>query len=424
MSINKKEDVMKKLLGIVVVLVAFVFMGFAMMNQDFKVVDRELSIEKKAVYVENEIIVTFEKGFCRTMSTELAGTFGLVKKEQKFYSDQFAVYKKGRAEGNIEDVMKRIKAVPGVASVERNGMAHAFIVPNDPYYYPYQWNMTRIGMESVWMMPDGSGVTVAVIDTGVRETLADFNRTDFVDGYDFVNSDNDPDDDNGHGSHVAGTIAQSTNNRIGVAGIAPGASIMPVKVLDAGGRGSYANIAAGIRWATDEGADVINLSLGGSYNSPVLENAINYAWNNGVVIVCAAGNNNVSTPFYPAAYANSISVVATDYADARAPYSNYGSTIDIAAPGGNLSVDLNGDGYGDGILQQTINGYYFFEGTSMASPHVAGVVAIMISVNGTLSNSDIKTRLYDSVVDLGAPGWDNQFGWGLVDAYEAWQNAL
>jgi serine protease len=419
---------MRKLWGFIFLL--FIFVAFTGLNatetavpdKGFGVIKKDLSIKDKPVYVEDEIIVTFKKGYRKELEKVLIDKFGLIKKEQKLYPDLFTVFKMGKADDDVKKIMEAVKSVDGIVAVEQNAWAYAFAPPNDPYY-PYQWHMNKIGMEEAWEIGAGNGPVVAVIDTGIKRSLEDLARTNFVGGWDFINDDNDPTDDNGHGSHVAGTIAQSTNNRIGVAGVAYEATLMPVKVLNANGSGPYSTIAFGIMWAVDNGADVINLSLGGSVNSPTLEYVINYAWNNGVVVVCAAGNNNVSTPFYPAAYANSISVVATDYADARAPYSNYGSTVDIAAPGGNLNVDLNGDGYGDGVLQQTCingsDGYYFMQGTSMASPHVAGVAAMMKSVNSSLTNAQIKSQLYSTATDIGAPGFDNQFGHGLLNAFEA-----
>ncbi len=419
---------MRKLLGLIFIVVFTLtfLIGAVGSDQKFGVSKSDLSISKKPVYVEDEIVVAFKKGFSKDLEKQLTGEFGLIKKEQKHYSELFGVFKKGRAEGDIRSIMERVKGIPGVEFVEQNSYMYAFALPNDPYR-TFQWHMTKIGMEQVWGHEDGAGVTVAVIDTGVRQSLSDMANTSFVAGWDYVNNDSDPDDDHGHGSHVAGTVAQSTNNGVGVTGVAGKASVMAIKVLDSSGGGYSSRTALGVRWATDHGADVINLSLGGSGYSQTLKNAVDYAWNNGVVVVCAAGNDNVSTPFYPAAYSNSISVSATDYNDNRAPYSNYGSTIDITAPGGDVTVDLNGDGYGDGILQQTINNgqpaYMFYQGTSMACPHVAGVAAMMKSVNSSLTNAQIKSKLYSTATDIGPAGFDNEFGWGLLNANAAMLSA-
>lgn len=424
---------MRKLLGFFVVAfltIALLSPGFASEEQLIPVNSTKFNVESlkiqgKATVTEDELVVRFKQGLAGEITKKIIQAFGMVKVKDSVKAGAFTVFKKGKYAGQITELMQKLLTEAGILEVERNGMAYAFGVPNDQYYQ-YQWHMTKIGMENAWDVNTGANVTVAVIDTGVKQSLPDLANTTFVAGYDFVNNDNDPTDDQGHGSHVAGTIAQSTNNSIGCTGVAYNAKIMPLKVLSAQGTGSTSDIADAIYWAADNGADVINLSLGGSSSSSTMENAVNYAWNKGVVVVCAAGNDNVSTPFYPAAYANCISVSATDYNDNRASYSNYGSTIDIAAPGGD-SGDNNGDGYDDMVLQNTIgsngDGYYFMAGTSMAAPHVAGVAALIKSANSSLSNSDIKNILYNTAKDIGAAGKDNQFGYGLVDAYAAVQAA-
>ncbi|MFQ6084398.1 MAG: S8 family serine peptidase, partial [Candidatus Aminicenantia bacterium] len=318
------------------------------------------------------------------------------------------------------------------------------MVPNDPYY-GYQWHLDNpvyggVQAEAAWDISTGLGVTVAVIDTGVayenyREgwkryyRAPDFNETCFVDGYDFVNNDTHPNDDNSHGTHVAGTIAQSTNNNRGVAGVAFDACLMPVKVLGKYGSGTYADVANGIIWATNNGAQVINLSLGGSVPSLTLENAVAYAYNNGVTVVAAAGNDSSTSIVYPAAYdAYVIAVGATRYDETLAYYSNYGPSLDLVAPGGDLTVDQNGDGYGDGVLQNTFNpnsknprdfGYWFFQGTSMASPHVAGTAALLIANGNATTPDEIRAVLQETAEDLGTAGWDSTYGWGLIDAFAA-----
>ena len=246
-------------------------------------------------------------------------------------------------------------------------------------------------------------------------------------GYDFINNDEHANDDDGHGTHVTGTLAQSTNNALGTAGIAFNCSIMPVKVLSKRGVGSYADIADGIYFAVDNGADIINMSLGGAGDSITLRNAVAYAYNQGVTIVCAAGNEYLegNAPAYPAAYDEyCIAVGATRFDRTRAYYSNTGSYLDLVAPGGDMYVDQNADGYGDGILQQTFGtnpkdwGYWFYEGTSMAAPHVSGIAALLISV-GITSPDVVREALQSTARDLGPAGWDDEYGWGLVDACAA-----
>ncbi len=255
--------------------------------------------------------------------------------------------------------------------------------PNDPMYKE-QWNLKAIEVEKAWQKTKGKGITVAVIDTGVSK-VDDLKNTNFVKGYDFVNDREDASDDNGHGTHVAGTIAQSTNNNFGVAGIAYEASIMPIKVLAASGGGTISDIAEAIIFAADNGANVINMSLGGGGESKLMQEAIDYAYKKGVVIVAAAGNSNRNAAFYPARYPKVIAVSATGSTGEKAPYSNYGAGIDVAAPGGAIARGKNGE-KGDtsgGILQNTIDPrtkqsvFSAFQGTSMAAPHVSGVVALI-----------------------------------------------
>ena len=256
-------------------------------------------------------------------------------------------------------------------------------------------------------------------------------RVDDVNGWDFVNQDAHPNDDNGHGTHVSGTIAQTTLNGLGVAGVAFGTTIMPVKVLDAGGAGTYQWISDGIYYAVNNGADIISMSLGGSASDITLQNAVSYAYTNGVVVVAAAGNggkDGVGDPVcdYPAAYdAYVIAVGALQYDESKAPYSNYGPSLDVVAPGGNTAVDQNGDGYADGVLQNTFGNttvdwaYWFYQGTSMATPHVSGVAALLLTRNPSLTPDDVRSVLQSTAEDLGAAGWDSSFGWGLVDAEAA-----
>ena len=368
--------------------------------------------------VADEIIVKFDSTLTEKDKTGIMHKYSAIQKRCSWKKGTFEVFKHSDPQG----VLGLIRSEPGVVYAEQNAYAEAStVVPNDPYY-SYQWDMQRIGAGDAWEYSQGSGAVVAIIDTGVRQSLEDLAETVFTDGYDFVNQDNYPDDDEGHGSHVCGTIAQSTNNALGVVGIASQAMIMPIKVLDENGSGSYDDIADGIMWAADHGADIINMSLGGPVDLQVLRDACEYAWNKGALIVVAAGNESTSAPSYPAAYEVCISVSATTSRDTLASYSNYGTTIDLAAPGGD-SGDYNGDGYDDMILQNTFSryseGYYFFAGTSMAAPHVAGVAALAKSINPGLTNTELRAVLESSAEDIGESGWDDQFGYGLVDAYAA-----
>jgi serine protease len=300
--------------------------------------------------------------------------------------------------------------------------------PNDPKYR-FQWHLDQIGMPDAWKRASGKGVIVAVIDTGVAyldrgdfKRVPDLATTEFVPGYDFVNKHEYALDDHGHGTHVAGTIAQSTDNGVGVAGVAYRARIMPLKVLSARGFGSVADIADAIRFAADRGAKVINMSLGGGRSSRILGAAVKYAHDRGVTVVCAAGNDGQGRVSFPAAYPGAIAVAATQFDRTTTFYSNWGKEIDVAAPGGNTRVDQNGDGMPDGVLQNTIvpghpdqNDYLAFMGTSMASPHVAGVAALIVE-SGVTDPKAVERVLKSTAKHPQGKSRDDHYGAGIVDA--------
>jgi serine protease len=404
-------------------------------------------------YVPGEIIVKFKPGVTEDEMNKLNSRHS----SSLIYTSPFAGFRRLRIPPGrtVAEMVELYKRNPNVQNAEANYYAYALTVPNDTYYQ-YQWNMDNpvyggIHMEQAWDIQTGSsGVVVAVVDTGIayenytkRSTkkyyrAPDLAGTVFVAGYDFVESDNHPNDDNGHGTHVTGTIAQTTNNGTGCAGIAFNTAIMPVKVLDKNGSGTYADVADGIMFAANNGAKVINLSLGGSSPSDTLKNAVQYAYEKGVTVIAAAGNDSAETVSYPAAYdAFVIAVGATRYDETVSDYSSYysntadvviGRYVDITAPGGDLNVDQNGDGYGDGILQNTFNpqtkntsdfGYWFFEGTSMAAPHVSGVAALLIAQGVAVTPGEVRAALQETAEDKGPSGWDPEYGWGIVNAYAA-----
>jgi serine protease len=337
------------------------------------------------------------------------------------------------------------------------------ITPNDEYY-GYQWHYPLIYLPDAWeLIPDQSGsVVVAVVDTGVLMEHPDFNGQLTSDGYDFISdpnmandgdgrddNPNDPGDElhNGissfHGTHVSGTIAAATDNNSGVAGVTwrTQTKIMPLRALGLNGEGTSFDILEAVKYAAglqnvsgllpDQKADIINLSLGGSTSSAAEEDVYNQVRAQEVIIVAAAGNESSSTPIYPASYDSVVSVSAVDTNAELTPYSNYGATVDVAAPGGDLSKDFNdgGDGYPDGILSALGDDsgagvtyeYSFLEGTSMATPHVAGVAALMKAVSSNLTPDEFDAFLINGslTTDIGEIGKDTQFGYGLIDAYSA-----
>lgn len=339
----------------------------------------------------------------------------------------------------VERMVALFESYDQVEYAERNCLMRATFVPDDSYF-AFQWNLDNgatggIQMEAAWDLQQGDpNVIVAILDTGIAyedfgvyRQAPDLAGTNFVPGYDFVHGDSHPNDDQGHGTHVCGTIAQSTNNGIGVAGVAFGCSIMPVKILAADGIGDHFAIAQGIYFAIENGATVINLSLGGPEDSATLRTAMAEAYRQGVTVICAVGNefDEGSPTAFPAAYDDyCLAVGAVRFDLSRAPYSNVGVHIDVVAPGGDLAVDQNDDGYLDGILQQTFVGdpsdfaYWFFQGTSMATPHVAGLMALLAS-RGISDPDVIRAAIESTARDLGPAGWDSEYGWGLIDAAAA-----
>lgn len=290
--------------------------------------------------------------------------------------------------------------------------------PNDPLY-DRQWHMKAVDVEGAWKHTKGKGVTVAVIDTGVSK-VRDLVETNFVKGYDFVNDRDDASDDNGHGTHVAGTVAQATNNGYGVVGVAYEANLMPLKVLSEYGSGTIADIAEAIRFAADNGADVINMSLGGGGESQLMKDAINYAHGKGVVIIAAAGNESANGAAYPARYPHVIGVSATGPDGIKADYSNYGAGVDIAAPGGSNAGQ---------VLQETIDvdnkgeeAFLGLQGTSMASPHVAGTAAL-IKAGGVKNPDEVEKILLQSAQPVNDDSL-NYYGAGRLNAAVAAQTAV
>ncbi|MEX1365939.1 MAG: S8 family peptidase [Nannocystaceae bacterium] len=307
--------------------------------------------------------------------------------------------------------------------------------PDDPMF-SLQWHMEQIRAPEAWTRANGEGAVVAVIDTGVAwkdgkgvRQLPDLVGTTFTEGESFIAGLPEGLDDHAHGSHVAGTIAQTTNNGVGVTGVAFGATIMPLKVLSKDGRGSVGGIANAIRYAADHGAHVINMSLGGPLPSRVLAKAIEYAHGKGVTTVCAAGNERRGKVGYPAANAHAVAVSAVDYGRQLTFYSNWGKAIDVAAPGGDTRSDKNGDGHPDGVLQNTIkiqnamdNDYLWFQGTSMASPHAAGVAALIVSA-GVTNPDEVERIMKATAVNPTGAEWDDKYGAGIIDAAAAVQSA-
>jgi serine protease len=350
---------------------------------------------------------------------------------------------------SMGEAVSRLRQLPEVEYAEANGRMKAFHTPNDRLF-PVQWHFRMLNSERTWDIQTGDpSVVVAVVDTGIAyedfgpfRKAPDFGNTPFVQGFNAFTGTSHANDDNFHGTHVASTIAESTDNATGVAGFAYHCALMPVKVLDSTGEGSFFEVAEGINYAanfTQNGVHpvkVINMSLGGDGSSRAVTDAINLAVRNGITVVAAAGNDGVSTISFPAALPNVIAVGAVDGRKHKTDYSNAGPELDVMAPGGDLDRDDTGtnlapDGRPDGVLQQTFDpetaekegrfddfAYFFVSGTSQATPHVAALAA-MLYKQGITDPVAIKAAIENTADDLGTAGRDDQYGHGLINPVKA-----
>jgi serine protease len=404
-------------------------------------------------YVEGEVIVWFTRVMdddeVLAAAGEVGTVFGLVERSAVTPARVLLSVPAGRE----EEYAERLEMEPGVLAAAPNFIYRLEWTPNDPYYI-YQWHYNKpdfIYLEEGWDVNQGgdSSVIIAVLDTGVAyeeypvpdyelsEVLGsayhqapELSDVTFVSPYDFVHDDTHPNDQHGHGTHVTGTVAQDTNNGSGVAGVAFNCRVMPVQVLDWEGYSVGWSVADGIDWARTHSADVINMSLGGYGYDSVMHQACQDAYDAGIVIAGAAGNDDTDTTHYPSGFDEVICVGAVDYNADRAYYSNYGDDQELMAPGGDVTVDHSGDGYPDGVLQQTYDdldlpvdlddgfSYWFFQGTSMACPHVVAVVGLMLS-EGITGPDNIRGVLQTTATDLGPSGWDREYGYGLINVEEA-----
>lgn len=408
-----------------------------------------------ATFAEQEVIVKYRDGATAVVEERAQDRTGTDAAGPAVAGSEPLAIEDGES---VRETVQELQSDPAVAYARPNYIAHASSLQPDDPSFDRQWNFTGsfgINMPEAWELaaqrgaPGGRGAVVAVLDTGVAyERFRGFRRAPdlqrFSSGYDFVDSDRHPNDQNGHGTHVAGTIAQSTDNGRGTAGIAYGAKIMPVRVLDAEGAGDTFSIARGIRFAARRRVDVINLSLefDGSVRAaqvPDIVSALRFARRRGVIVVAAAGNQADDLVAYPARAPNVVGVAATTIRGCQADYSNAGRHVDLAAPGGGADAANTDNEYdlsvcrpdrtGPFVLQQTFTtsvrrfglprGY---EGTSMAAPHVSGVAALVMASGALGENPSplaVERRLEETARDAGRPGFDNRYGHGLLDAAAA-----
>ncbi len=405
----------------------------------------------------DEVVLDFSDSLSDAEAKTIASRYGLSASLNSVHSDDSNIYVARVAEGAVPHV---------IACLENSADAYAFegleenvdyslfcqgscdlaaaldTKPNDPLYQ-YQWHFKQVNAEAAWRVSTGKDVTVAVIDTGVAvadhkgkgvKKASDLAGTGVTPGYDFVDNSSFVFDGHGHGTHVAGTIAQTTNNKFGAAGLAYNANIMGLRVLNSRGFGQVSDIADAVRFAADNKAQVINMSLGGPLPSLVLKRAIDYAHKKGVTVVAAAGNGGKRAASYPASYDHVISVAATQFDKKTTFYSQWHPSVDIAAPGGNTRVDQNKDGRPDGVLQQTVkpgqldkHDFLLYMGTSMASPHVAAAAALVISQGVTHPDKVEailkKTADTSGAKDNDARKYSERFGAGLMQADAAVKKA-
>jgi thermitase len=317
-------------------------------------------------------------------------------------------------EGREQEAIAKLQTQADVVYAEPNYIVQALDIPNDPHYST-QWGLSKINMPLAWDITTGnSNVIVAIIDTGIDLEHPDFNCeispgvNKLTAGYNFFSTVTPPDDDHyaSHGTHVAGIAGACTDNALGVAGVAPNVQLMPVKVLASNGNGTSEGAAAGIIHAVDYGSKVLNLSLGAASVGIALQDAVNYAYNHGALVVAASGNAGLSPVYYPAAYDKAVAVGSTTSSDTRSSFSNYGTALDVVAPGSS-------------IYSTVIGSYGSLNGTSMATPFVSGLAALIWSVDPGLTHDQVRLIIQDTAVDLGAAGWDEFYGYGRIDAFQA-----
>ena len=323
----------------------------------------------------------------------------------------------------VDEVLAELRSDPSVEYAEPNYVvrlveeegAVAAVPVNDPKTAG-QYSLDRMRVRDAWSLSKGGLGVVAVLDTGVQANHPDLSGR-ILPGYNFVNNTSNAADDNGHGTWVAGIIAAKPNDGYGIAGISWSDKILPVKIMTREGTGDTADLTSGITWAADHGATVINMSVGGFPSSTYVQEAINYAWNKGVVLVGAAGNNGRQEHFYPASFTNVVSVSATQVNDEFSHWSSFGSGVDVSAPG--ASVQTTNCTVCTYASHNTWGEHTYISGTSFATPNVAGVIALIRARYPTYTPAQVVSRLTSTVDDLGYPGHDYRYGRGRVNAYRA-----
>jgi serine protease len=388
-------------------------------------VEAQLEVPDSPGHASDHVLVKLEetdppRALAGVEESGVDGWLSLPVPEGKTPAD-FVAELNARPDVEVAELDPIVQLDPPVLSAGHFGS----VTVNDPDFQ-LQWHLPAVQADQAWGASTGTGAVVAVVDTGISKGGEDLACHEFVSPYNAITDSSGAaaaNDDHGHGTHVAGTVAQCTNNGVGVAGVAFGSRLMPVKVLNSGGAGVISDIAEGIEWARTHGADVINLSLGCHCEASIVDEAIEAAVADGVILVAASGNDDGNSVFYPARHPDVIAVGATDFRNVRAPYSNRGSHLELVAPGGDLDRDDNDDGNPDGVLQETFQNnvwdYYYIEGTSMATAHVSGAVALLLGAYPEVSPVVLRTALTTTALDLGSSGFDTSYGHGLIQVHDA-----
>ncbi|HET6379520.1 MAG TPA: S8 family serine peptidase [candidate division Zixibacteria bacterium] len=381
--------------------------------------DAKRDREAEPAHAPDRVIVRWKDG--QTRAVARLGQMGLAAKAQLRAAHTTLVATNGRP---VDEVVAELSRDPAVAWVEPDYVIHvdggpegavASVTVNDPMT-DGQYSLDRMWVRTAWGISTGGSNVIAVLDTGVWKGHPDLTGK-LVDGYDFVNEDSNPADDNGHGTWVSGIIAARVNDNYGVAGISWSDKIMPVKVMNERGSGYTSDLIEGLRWAADHGADIINMSIGGYPSSSSLHEAIKYAYSKDIVLVGAAGNNRIEQSHYPASFPEVISVTATQEDDEFTNWSNYGPLVDVSAPGASI-LTTNCDR--NSVSQCMYAGrHIIISGTSFATPNVAGVAALIRAKHPEWTAAQVAQRIKSTADDLGYPGWDNRYGHGRVNATRA-----
>lgn len=370
---------------------------------------------RRSTALPGQLVVKFRQPLSNALVTGFSTRYGVRVLKT---SSLGAILVQHNPQLSSQQVIQTLKADPVVEYAEPNVTFRTRFVVNDPRSAD-QKGLGMIGMGKAWDISLGDPrVVIAVVDTGIDMTHPDL-RDKLVPGFNVLSPGQPPQDDNGHGTHASGIAAASTDNRTGIAGTAPRCRIMPIKALNSEGGGDGFSVATGVVWAVDNGAHIINLSLGGEAPQETLERAIKYALARNVSVIVAMGNESTNALRYPASYPGVIAVGSVDQTRNLSNFSNYGKWMSVVAPGSQILSTMPMQSVYMTSAEGYMNEYDFMDGTSMAAPMVAGVVALMKSRHPNLTPAEIKARLEGTARDLGAPGFDERFGHGLVDAPRA-----